>query len=247
MYKSYRSTAKGVSTGSVRKPSRIIRRSTLVNFFAILLIFGAVLALHKASKEFAFFGSTEEERTPATGALATETIETESPAVQPIAATVSAEVPSLPAIAMAEPLTAETDIEVEAKPAVADAEVEAESEPAQTTAPEEEPKVQAATRPARRTTRHTGRLMRARRNDYAADRAYGIELLDNQSARRSYREQNRAAARSTRDYEKGVSTQAVYTMPEEPAAPSHPIYAYDDLDSEAARQHYNAENKMLSR
>ena len=225
MYKSYRSTAKGVPTGDVRRPSRIIRRSTIVNFLAILLVFGAVFALHTASKSFFSSGDTEEERTPAT-----------PPTVQPIAATVSAEVPSLPAIAMAAPATAETDLEVETEP-----------EPAQATAPKEKPKVQAV-RPARNTTRRrTGRLMRARRNDYAADRAYGIELLDNQSARRSYQEQNRATAKSDVDYAHSVNRQAIYTMPEEPTRSSHPTYAYDDLDGEAARQHYNAENKRLSR
>jgi len=243
-----------LSTTGRRGWRRFIRRSTLINFAAILVIFGVILILHKSGSDLlapgddadaaaASIATDTEQVTEAANAEEPAIVEKETYATvdMPDGETVTEtkEIHALPALA---PIEIEEEVEVKAE---AEAEAEFEVKVKVEGAEAEKPKVAAKPRV---TTRRRGRLYRVRRSSHAADREYSVEALDNEAARRRYMEASRRPIESDLALESrgAASTRGVYTSIETPAHYSDRTYAYDDLDGTNARKRYREQNEKLS-
>ncbi len=219
-----------------------VSRSTAINFISIALLFTVILVLQHLSRGWLGSGSEvtakaepvtvsldEVAALPATPATdnATATAETTTPPKAPEPANVAAQVVTLDEDGKAKAPAPEGCPVCETKA--------------------EEKKAAPAKAPRYRASRRS-----TARDPYWQDRQASVEELDNQHARERYREMNREQVSS-----KAADTRADtrYEAPPTREIPSYRSTSYQsapdhtyggDLDGEAAREKYRAENRRLS-
>jgi len=225
MYKSYKTSNTGPESNydysreiGIKRRS-FIRRSTLFNFIIILVIAGAILALHRAGRRFLH----------QPGAATAEAFydDHSDAEAQPVAIHT-----------MTEPgYIDETEVHNEDRTAPHDEEAQQKQEQEDNTASAQEPPP-----PPSREVKRTGTLHRARETSWAEDRRFSVDALDNQQTRRRYQELNKGLAPVESHKQPEPEKRASYTAPEQ-----QPRQSNDELDSEAARDYYRKQNTKLSK
>jgi len=202
---------------------------TLLNFLAILLIIGAVLALHALGKRFVFSDK---------GQVNAQKAETKAEAANQNTGP-AAPVKAIPAATL-EPLQNATGTPKTPAEDIKDEKARA-AEPTAAAAQSEKPVTRKHATVNRRAS-----SARAGRTGSTEDHYYSVENLDNEQARRRYLETSKVKGATKTAPETRTATYNTYTMPEPAPQRNLQSYAQDDLDGAAAREQYRKKNEELS-